>query len=156
MKRLLITSATHSLGLRVANMLEGKYEVVLSTSEDLPAFMQSNYLKIPKGINSTFAHEMLKSALDNNCQYILPLQLSEIETLAESLLLFEEYGIQVICPSKSQLEELEILANPIKDMSLSLLLDNMDLLNNRQAEVNVDGLGVLSDSGLDFLLVVAN
>lgn len=155
MNRILITSATHSLGLRVAKLLQDTFEVILAMSDELPAFMEPKYVKIPKGVNPTFAHEMLKMALDTNCQYILPLQISEIQTLAESLLLFEEYGIRIICPSKLQLEELDILPNPAKEMPLSLILDRKNMLTNQPVNVENDGLGVLSDSGMDFLLVVA-
>ena len=155
LKRLLITSATHSLGLRVCKMLADKYELIQATSEDLPVFMQEKYVKIPKGVNPTFAHEMLKLALDNGCNYILPLQLAEIESLSESLLLFEEYGIQVICPSRAQLQEIDILPNPAKELPLSVLLDKTDLLSHRQVDIAVNGLGVLSDSEMDFFLAVA-
>lgn len=155
MKRLLITSATHSLGLRVSKLLADKYELIEATSEDIPVFMQDKYLKIQKGVNPTFAHEMLKLALDKGYNYILPLQLAEIESLSESLILFEEYGIQVICPTKPQLEELEILPNPAKELPLSILLDKIDLLQAKEVDVAINGLGVLSDSELDFFLAVA-
>jgi hypothetical protein len=155
LKRLLITSATHSLGLRVSKLLAEKYELIEATSEDIPVFMQDKYLKIPKGVNPTFAHVMLKLALDKGCNYILPLQLAEIESLSVSLLLFEEYGIQVICPTKPQLVEVEILPNPAKELSLSILLDKIDLLQAKEVDVAINGLGVLSDSELDFFLAVA-
>ncbi|MGN0002361.1 MAG: hypothetical protein ACI35V_02900 [Sphingobacterium composti] len=155
MNKIIITSATHSLGLRVVKLLENKFEVVQATSDELPAFMQDKYAKIPKGMNPTFAHEMLKLALDTNVQYILPLQLAEIESLSESLLLFEEYGIQVICPTKVQLEELEILPNPAKELPLSVLINKQDLLTDKTVELDINGLGVLSDSEMDFFLAIA-
>lgn len=155
MKKILITSATHSLGLRVSKLLADRFEIIQATSDELPAFMQDKFVKIPKGVNPTFAHEMLKLALDNNYEYILPLQLQEIEALSESLLLFEEYGICIICPTKQQLQELEILPNPGKELPLSILLDGTDLLSHRQVEIEVNGLGVLSDSEMDFFLAVA-
>jgi len=155
LKRLLITSATHSLGLRLSKLLVDNYELIQATSDELPAFMQDKYVKIPKGVNPTYAHEMLKLALDKGCIYVLPLQLSEIESLSESLLLFEEYGIEVICPTKAQLEELDILPNPAKELPLSVILDKTDLLSHRQVDIEVNGLGVLSDSEMDFFLAVA-
>lgn len=155
MNRILITNATHSLGLRVAKLLAENFEIIYATSDELPVFMQDKYMKIPKGVNPTFAHEMLKLALDTNAQYILPLQLSEIESLSESLLLFEEYGIRVICPTKAQLLALEILPNPAKELPLSVLFNKQNLLDNKAVEIEINGLGVLSDSELDFLVVVA-
>ena len=150
-----MTNATHSLGLRVAKLLVAKFEVIQATSDELPIFMQEKFEKIPKGVSPTFSHEMLKLALDKNCQYVLPLQLSEIESLAESLLLFEEYGIQVLCPTINQLRELEILPNPAKELTLSILVDKIDVLSDKQVDVAINGLGVLSDSALDFFLAVA-
>lgn len=155
MEKLLITSATHSLGLRVAKLLEDKFELLEATSDEVPTFLQTKYLKIPKGVNPTFAHELLKLALDHDCKYILPLQLSEVQSLAESLLLFEEYGIRIICPTKPQLEVLEILPNPAKELTLSVLLDNVNLLHNSRVELQINGLGILSDSELDFFLVIS-
>lgn len=155
MKKILLTSATHVLGLRVANLLADKFEIVSSTSDALPAFMQQKYIQIPKGLNPTFSHEMLKLALDLQCEYILPLQLPEIESLSESILLFEEYGITVICPSKEELENLDIFPNPHKDMPLSLMLNSQDLISDQSMEITVNGLGIVSDSGLDFLLAIA-
>lgn len=151
----MITSATHSLGLRVAKLLESKFDVILATSDDLPSFMQANYLEIPKGVSPTFAHEMLKLALDLSCAYILPLQLPEIESLAESLQLFEEYGIKVICPVKNQLGDLEILPNPGKELPLSIVSENVDLIHDKIVQIEINGLGVISDSEMDFFLVVA-
>lgn len=155
MKKILLTSSTHVLGLRIAKMLADKFEIVACTSDPLPDFMKANYVQIPKGLNPTFSHEMLKLALDHNCEYILPLQLAEIESLSESTMLFDEYGITVICPAKADLEVLDILPNPTKDMPLSLIVDNHDLLSGQPVEVAVNGLGVMSDSGVEFLLAIA-
>lgn len=155
MRRVLLTSATHSLGLRVVNLLTNKFDVVAATSDELPSFIQDKYLKIPKGVNPTFAHEMLKLALDNNIDYILPLQLAEIESLSESLVLFEEYGIRVICPTKSQLTDVEILPNPSKEMELTIMSEGVDLITNRNLNIDVNGLGVLSDSQFDFFIAIA-
>lgn len=155
MKKILITCATDSLGLRLAKALENKFEVSLSTSDELPIFMQDKYLKIPKGVNPTFAHELLKLALDTQCHYILPLQLSEIQSLSESILLFEEYGIEILSPTKMQLEDLEVLTNPEKGLPISLINNSKDLLTDQQLELKINGLGLVSDSGLEFILVVA-
>lgn len=155
MKKIIITSATHGLGLRVANMLANRFEIIEATSEALPAFMQAKYVKIPKGVQPTFAHEMLKLALDTNAQFILPLQLAEIESLAASLLLFEEYGIQIICPTISQLQELDMLPNPTKELPLSLLSNKKDLMSDKKVDIEINGLGVVSDLGLDFILAIA-
>lgn len=155
MKKILLTSATHILGLRVAKMLTDKFEIVLSTSDAIPAFMQQNYIQIPKGLNPTFSHEMLKLALDHQCDYILPLQLPEIDSLSESILLFEEYGINVLCPAKGELADLDILPNPHKDMPLSLLWNSHDFIHGQTVNVHINGLGIVSDSGMDFLLAIA-
>lgn len=155
MEKILITGATHGLGVRVAKMLESSFEVVLSASENIPEFMSHKIISIPKGVNPTFAHEMLKLALDKGCSYILPLLLLEIESLSESLVLFEEYGITVLCPSKAQLEDMEIVPNPPKELPLSVLVNKRDLLTQREVDIEANGLGIISDSGEEFLLAIA-
>lgn len=154
MKKILLTSATHSLSLRVANLLKDKFDIVLATAEQVPSFMSDKYLRIPQGANPTYAHELLKLALDQQCDYILPIQLSEIQALSESIILFEEYGIAVIGPSKDQLQGIEVLANPNSDFTLSLIYNHIDLFTQKPLKVDINGLWLLSDSAEDFILAI--
>lgn len=154
MEKILLTYATRPFSIRVAQLLAEHFEVVQATSDEIPVVFHGRYNKIPKGANPTYAHEILKIALDLNCKYVLPLGLDEIQTLSESLVLFAEYGITVLCPPNTELEELLIVDNPTKDMSLSLLIENHDVFTKETCEIPFNGLGVLSDSKETFMLTV--
>lgn len=154
MEKLLLTYATRPFSMRIAQLLTGHFEVVSATSDEIPTLFRERYYTIPKGVNPIYAHEVLKVALDLNCTYVLPLGLDEIRTLSESLILFEEYGIMVLCPPMSDLKELDIIANPAKDIPLSLLIGNRDLFSGERTEWPFDGLGIIADSGESFMLTV--
>ena len=66
-------------------MLQDKFEILFSTSEEVPSFLASNYLKIPTGVNPTYAHEILKLSLDRQVDHVLPLGISEIQTISIAL-----------------------------------------------------------------------
>ncbi|TJZ61194.1 hypothetical protein FAZ15_08305 [Sphingobacterium olei] len=154
MQKLLITFGTRPLAIRLSKLVQNKYKVLLSTSEEVPSVLKEKYLTIPIGTNPTFSHEVLKLALDNNVQFILPLGAAEIQAIGESVQLFEEYGIRVICPSKNELLGLDVLFDPTKDLPLSVVLDRVDLISDQPVACAVNGLGIVSDSGDDFVLAV--
>lgn len=155
MKKLLLTYATRPFSMRVAQLLSEQFEIVLATSDDVPTLFKDRYCKIPRGVNPTYAHEILKVALDLDCNYILPLGIDEIQALSASLVLFEEYGIDVLCPGMNQLAELPMLENPDKELSLSLFVRGYDVLKSTSDSFSFNGLGVVSDSGESFILTVA-
>lgn len=155
MKKLLLTCATRSFSVRMAQLLSSHFEVILATSDEVPHILAGRYQKIPKGANPTYAHEILKIALDLNCNYVLPLGIDEIGTLSVSLVLFEEYGIEVLCPNRTDLATLSVLDNPAKELALSLFIGGYDVLGATSESINFNGLGLLSDSGDSFILTVA-
>ncbi len=154
MNSILITYATRPFAIRVAKSLSSKFNLLLATSDEIPSVMVDKYIQIPRGVNPTYAHEVLKIALDRGCDYILPLGLDEIKSLGESLVLFEEYGIRVLCPNHLQLPNLDILENPNKELALSLLIDKYDLFSDEDRPFDFNGLGIVSDSGEEFILTV--
>lgn len=154
MKKILITYATRPLGIRVVNALTEKYDLIQSTSDEVPSVFANKYISIPKGVNPTFAHELLKIAIDKGVNYILPLGLEEVRTLSTSLVLFEEYEIKVLCPSLAELEDIHIIPNPGKDLELTLAIDGINVFTDQNVLGSFPGLGVVSDSGEDFMLCV--
>lgn len=154
MNTLLITYATRPFAMRVVKSLAAKFTILAATSDEIPSFMTEQYIKIPRGVNPTYAHELLKIALDKGCTYILPLGLDEVQSLAESIVLFEEYGIRVLCPDHLALGELNVLENPNKDLPLSLIIDQYDVLGDEKRPFAYNGLGIVSDSGEEFILAV--
>ncbi|ERJ58273.1 hypothetical protein [Sphingobacterium paucimobilis] len=155
MKKLLLTCATRAFAMRITQLLSDKFELVLATSDEVPTVFKNRYTQIPKGVNLTYAHEVLKVALDLSCDYVLPLGLDEIQTLSRSKILFEEYGIHVLCPGMEELVELSVLENPTKELALSLFIGGQDVLNSNSEDYCYEGLGLLSDSGESFILAVA-
>ncbi len=154
-KKILITYATRPLGLRVAKLLSPVFGVEKATSDDVPSVLSSSYSKIPKGANPIYAHEMLKLALDKGCQYILPLGIDEAKALAEASVLFDEYGIRVLCPGREDLADVNYLQDPSKDLQLCLINDKKDMLSGQLFdEAPWDGLCIVSDSGDDFIWIV--
>lgn len=155
MKKLLITYATRPFSMRVVELLSDRFEVIVATSDEVPDIFRDRYRKIPKGANPTYAHEILKIALDSSCDYILPLGIDEIETLSASLILFEEYGIKVLCPGMGELVTISVLENPTREMPLSLVIDGQDVLRGLTVTLEFNGLGLISDSGESFILAIA-
>ena len=154
MEKILITYATRPLGLRIAKLLSASFEIEKTTSDEIPSVLKSAYTAIPRGQNPTYAHELLKLALDKACQYVLPLGKEKAFALAETSLLFEEYGIQVLCPPKELLAAIDCLSDPPADLQLSLLRDKKDMISGEVfADSEWNGLCIVSDSGDDFVLV---
>lgn len=153
MQKILITQGVNSLAFRIKNILSNSFIVTLASSSEVPSVLKDSYLNIPKVESSSFQHEMLKLAIDNEIDYILPLHIKEISLLSQSLVLFEEYGIKVLVPVPSQLAELPYMNSLPKELDLVLLDQGVDLISAKNVGVSITGLGVLSDSGDEFILM---
>jgi len=152
MQKLLITFGTRPLAQRLSKMLNNTFQIQFATAEEVPSFLAANYNKIPTGINPTYAHELLKLCLDKEIDFILPLGLSEIQTLAEAQVLFEEYGVEVLSPDKEFLEEIFVLENPSSGVELSVLFNGKSLNNKSDVDQVISGLFTISDEGDDLAL----
>ena len=154
MQKLLITSGTSSLAQRVGNILQERFKLFFATSDAVPQFLENRFRKIPKGPDPTFAHELLTFCLDHQINLLLPLELSEIQSLSEAKKLFEEYGIQVLCPDREELEELLVLQRPPSGTDLCLVADGVSLIGEPIDAVGSDGLFAVAVSGDDSALCV--
>lgn len=135
--------------------MEGGFAVEKCSSEDIPSVLQAIYTAIPTASNPVFAHEMLKLALDKGCSFILPLGLDEIRVLSEAEVLFEEYGVRLLCPSRSLLPEINVLMDPVANIGLRVVSDKKDIVTGQFFEhAEWDGLSLISDSGDEFILAV--
>jgi len=152
MQKLLITFGTRPLAQRIAKLIQSQYDVKFASSEEVPSFLAANYSKIPTGINPTFAHELLKLCLDKQIDYLLPLGLSEVQSLSETKLLFEEYGIHVLSPDKSDLEDIFVLENPASTIELLICEKGKSIHSDKTLEFEVSGLLTVSDDGNDVAL----
>jgi hypothetical protein len=154
MKKILITFGTRPLAMRVAKRLAKSYSILYASSEEIPALLlqSGNYVRIPKGLLPTFAHEVLKLSLDQQVDYVLPLGDLELEPLAEAKTLFEEYQIAVLVPDKDKLKETHVIENPPAELPYVLLYKGTDLFGGDTHEHTSEGLFVASDSGEDYAL----
>ena len=161
MTKLLITYGTRPLAHRLANLLQGKYEIVFGSSEEIPGLLlnTNKYFQIPTGVNSTYAHEILKVCLDQGVEKVLPLGPMELAPLAEAKVLFEEYGIHILVPSLAVLEDISIIENPPASLPL-VMVDNGELVlgtvEHQDALSKIEGLMLASDSGDEWALCCVN
>lgn len=152
MQKLLITFGTRPLAQRLYKILAPHFQIIFATSEEVPTFLAANYQKIPTGVNPTFAHEALKLCLDNQIDCILPLGLSEIQSLSSANVLFEEYGIHILAPNQENLNELFVLENPSSSVDLILCQDGKSLISDKDLGIKISGLFALADEGEDLAL----
>jgi len=149
-KKILITYGTRPFGQRIVQLLSDQFSVQLASCEDVPdLFVKSGRVKvIPRGMNPTYAHELLKVCLDLEVTFVLPLGKSEVATLAQSSVLFEEYGIQVLLPSKELLNEIFVIENPGRELQIDVLFAGINLVSDQRLLDNqYSGAFALSDSG---------
>lgn len=73
-------------------------EVLLADYGEMPSFPSKEYKFISMGTQNpeTAAHSLLTFCLDNAVNAIVPVYAFEIEALAKSNILFEEFEIQII------------------------------------------------------------
>lgn|SRR5690606_4925099 len=147
MRNVLITFGSSSLAQRVGHQLQPRYNVIYATCEPVPSFMEHRFSRIPTGSEASFAHQLLAFCLDHQVDYLLPLGWTEIQSLAEAKQLFEEYGIQVCCPDREDLEEVLLIERPPAQVDICLLLHGEVLLGNSPGKNVLTGLYTFSDSG---------
>lgn len=155
MQKILVTAGTTALALKVKNLLNNKYEVILASADEVPSVLQKSFVALPKLYASTYIHEMLKMSLDNSVDFVLPLDMEEINILNQNLALFEEYGVSLLVPDVKSFSDIPKISLIPNGLELVLLYDGVDMISGKSTEVFQNGLGVLSDSGVDLLLVVA-
>lgn len=154
MKNILITAGTTSLAFKVKNILSDNFHVSLGTKEEIPSIIKNQYITLAKESSNSYINELLKIALDNNINYLLPLSSSEAIVLSQNKVLFEEYDITILIPEFNELNNIQSTNNPDKTLNLSLLDKGFDLISQKQSYVKTSGLGIISDSENDFILVI--
>lgn len=130
MERILITYGTRPLAQRIGRLLPAPDRIRYGTCESIPQVLlhTGKYLGISHGASPAYAHEMLKHCLDHNVSLLLPLGMVEIGPLAAAKPLFAEYGIRVLIPDLSVLEEMPVMENPGSQVNIDLLADGISLL----------------------------
>ncbi|SFT13213.1 hypothetical protein [Sphingobacterium wenxiniae] len=156
MEKIVITYGTRPLAQRIGRMLTPRFDVVFASAETFPdILLRQNYRQIPTGVNPTYAHELLKTCLDEQADYVLPLGKMELAPLHEARILFHEYGIEVLQPV--DLAEFFILKNPPKEQQLYVCREGVDLLHGEKInDAGFSGVGMLSDSEEDMMWCLAD
>lgn len=115
----MITGAASAAAFRI-NRILGFDEVIFADHLDLPlsVFKETRFLKISEGNSSAFAHQLLKICLDNHIEMVFPLRRAELKALAEARILFEEYGIKLIVPDSTGLDQIPISNSAEKDFMI--------------------------------------
>lgn len=156
MINILITSGTHALALRAKKKIASHFNVILGVSGDIPTVVKNQFIQLPQYSSSTFIHEILKIALNNNIKYILPLNGKEISLLSEVVPLFDEYDVKIIAPSKDDLLDIKTMINPDKSFDLTLLIDGMNIIEEKPTDMSISGFGILSDSEKELIIAIVN
>lgn len=142
MPNILITYGTRPLAQRLQKLLH-QQQITFATCEEVPSIFANRYHNIPHAANPVFAHEVLKSCLDLNTDYVLPLHPAEITVLKDTQVLFDEYGIQILVPESEH--ETESVQNPPSDYPLELFCQGKSLLSCTETSGEETGLYALID-----------
>jgi hypothetical protein len=100
--KILITGGKSATTLKLLKAFEG-HEIILADYGDIPSFTSSNYTFITLGeVNDSIAHNILNVCLDHGVDMVLPVHIFEINPLAKSEVLFEEFNIKVLLPAQTE------------------------------------------------------
>jgi len=84
-------------------------ELVMADYGEMPAsFSKFNFFSLGERNNDTIAHNLLNACLDQEANSLLPLHDFEVEAVAKSAQLFEEFNIHVLLPDAADLPQLFI------------------------------------------------
>lgn len=103
--KILITGGTSATALKLLKAFNG-HQIILADYGDVPSLSSAAYTMISLGKRNddTLAHTLLSVCLDQSVDAILPLQNFEIEAVAKSEILFNEFNIEVLLPKQEILE----------------------------------------------------
>lgn len=95
--KILITGAKTATAIKLSKAFND-FEVLLGDYGDLPRIGTATYLFVELGQwnAEVLAHNLLTRCLDYGVDLLLPLYEAEIAAVAKSLVLFEEFNIQVL------------------------------------------------------------
>jgi hypothetical protein len=101
--KILITGGKSATTLKLLKAFEG-HELILADYGEIPSFTSANYTFISLGeITDTVAHNILNVCLDHGVNMVLPVHIFEINPLAKSEVLFEEFNIKVLLPAQAEI-----------------------------------------------------
>ncbi len=130
-------------------------KVLITTSKHVASFQLFSLLKkdevlfgdhfndFPSADSNSVAHQILKFCLDHHIEKVFPLQLEELTQLAKSLVLFDEFGIEIML-GLADVGQVEASNKTVKSFSeLSTSLIALGYPNQKIAIANADSRGGL-------------
>lgn len=104
--KILITGGKSAAAVKLLKAFANDH-ILLADYGDMPSFASEAYQMHSLGERNddTTAHNLLNNCLDENVDMILPLHAFEIEAVSKSIVLFEEFGIRVLLPEISSLNQ---------------------------------------------------
>ncbi|WP_316749906.1 hypothetical protein [Pedobacter gandavensis] len=117
--RILITGGKSASALKLLKAF-ASHHILLADYGDMPAFSSPAYQMHSLGIRNddTTAHALLNNCLDEEIEVLLPIHDFEIEAVAKSMVLFEEFGIRVLLPEPADLPKYLSTAKQSGDWAL--------------------------------------
>lgn len=102
----LITGGKSAQALKLLKAFTGD-QVLLGDYGDAPSFSSAQYQFISLGEKNldTIAHNLLNVCLDQQADRLIPISSFEVEAVAKSAVLFEEFNIHVLLPEMSTLAD---------------------------------------------------
>lgn len=140
-----------ALAHRLARLFTSHDKVLFGDASAIPDLLIAGgkYITTPSADSPSFNHEMLKTGISNETDLIIPLRKAEINQLAGCKDLFEEYGIQLLVPSREFLKLLEFIINPSKELNPTILI-NGKMIDGKSVFAGLEkesGICIVSDSG---------
>lgn len=104
--KILITGGKSAATLKLLKAFTDDH-ILLADYGDMPSFSSAAYQMHSLGTRNddTTAHNLLNNCLDEGVEMILPLHPFEIDAVSRSIVLFEEFGISVLLPEISKLDQ---------------------------------------------------
>lgn len=104
--KILITGGKSAATLKLLKAFADDH-ILLADYGDMPSFSSAAYQMHSLGTRNddTTAHNLLNNCLDEGVEAILPLHTFEIDAVSRSIVLFEEFGISVLLPEISKLDQ---------------------------------------------------
>ena len=101
--KILITGGKSAQSLKLLKAYE-QDTIILADYGDMPSFPSKHYqfLSLGERNDDTIAHNLLNHCLDEEADAIIPLHAFELEEVAKSVVLFEEFNIRVLIPGADQ------------------------------------------------------
>lgn len=143
--RILITTKSHPASYQLAFLLKNEN---LCFGEDFKDF--------PDCKSNSFAHQLLAFCLDEQIEMVFPLYIQELEPLSKSVVLFEEYGIELMLnvPQEHKTNAFDKEVSSYTELSAGLIALGYPQNSIAIADANGGGCFILLDDEVKNVLQI--